>query len=558
MGGGYYGWKKWFSPEEAVRYITAKVERGVLSTTINGTGQIFVLNQLDVKAKASGDLIYVGIKNGQEVKAGFLLAQLDSREAQKNVRDAEDNLETARLSMEKLKQPADTLTILQAENSLIQAQENKQKAEDDLKKAYEDGFNNVSNAFLELPDIIAGLQTLFYGYTYDSGTSNLDYYTKKAEQYDIDALQYKVEAESDLHAARDAYEINFDNYKAASRFSETSVIEALIDESYETAKKTAEAVKSINNVIQFYKDKLIENSATPHPTANTHLSTLNGYTGKTNSQLLALLSAQRAIQTDKENIISSDRTIVERTESLAKIKADPDPLDIRSQELSIKQRENALLDAKEKLVDYFIRAPFDGVIASTNIKKGDQISSGAAIATLITKQDIAIITLNEIDAAKVKFGQKVMLTFDAIEDLTLTGQVAEVDALGTVSQGVVSYNVKIFFDVQDDRVKPGMSISAGIILNSKLNLLMVPNSAIKTQGGASFVQVLIDGVPSSKQITLGATNDIMTEIVAGLEEGEEIITQKITVGANTAAQPAVNQSTNRGGATGGDMFRMMR
>ncbi len=56
------------------------------------------------------------------------------------------------------------------------------------------------------------------------------------------------------------------------------------------------------------------------------------------------------------------------------------PLDIQSQELSVKQRENALTDAKEKLADYFIRALFDGVVAKVSVKKGDSVSSGSAVA----------------------------------------------------------------------------------------------------------------------------------------------------------------------------------
>ena len=99
---------------------------------------------------------------------------------------------------------------------------------------------------------------------------------------------------------------------------------------------------------------------------------------------------------------------------------------------------------------------------------------------LITKQKIAEISLNEVDAAKVKVGQKVTLTFDAIDGLSITGEVSEIDALGTVSQGVVTYGVKIAFDTQDERVKSGMSVSAAIITDVKQNVLLVPNAAVKS------------------------------------------------------------------------------
>jgi HlyD family secretion protein len=76
-------------------------------------------------------------------------------------------------------------------------------------------------------------------------------------------------------------------------------------------------------------------------------------------------------------------------------------------------------------------------------------------------------------------GQKVTMTFDAIPDLTMTGTVAEIDTLGTVTQGVVSYTVKIAFDTDNTDVKPGMTVSAMIITNTKIDVCKVPLSLDK-------------------------------------------------------------------------------
>ena len=160
--GGYLGYGAIFNKDGVAQYALAQVQKGTLVVSIAGSGQVSVSNQVDIKPKVSGDVVYVGVKNGQEVKAGTLIVQLDAGDAQKAVRDAEANLESAKLSLEKLKKPSDTLSLLQAENSLAQAKESKQKAEDDLKKAYEDGFNTISNAFLELPEVMTGLDNIFF------------------------------------------------------------------------------------------------------------------------------------------------------------------------------------------------------------------------------------------------------------------------------------------------------------------------------------------------------------------------------------------------------------
>ena len=81
--GGYFAYQWLFGSKSTTQYITATVEKGTLIVSITGSGQVFVSNQIDVKGKTSGDVIYVGVKNGQEVKSGTLLVQLDTRDAQK-------------------------------------------------------------------------------------------------------------------------------------------------------------------------------------------------------------------------------------------------------------------------------------------------------------------------------------------------------------------------------------------------------------------------------------------------------------------------------------------
>lgn len=579
VAAGYFGYKKWFTKPAETRYALATAEKGTLIVSVSGSGQVSASNQVDLKSKVSGDAVYVGAQNGQEVKAGALIAQVDSRDAQKAARDAETALETAKLELEKLLSPADELAILQAENSLIQARDNlaklkptqerdyqaaldaKQKAEDDLKKAYENGFNAIANAFLDLPTIMTGLRDVLLGYTLSPSQQNMDYYVNAVQTYDDKVIRYRDQAYQSYQTTRLAYDRNFDDYKSASRYSDTQAIDLLLSETYETTKNIAEAVKGASNLILFYEDKLTERNLKPVTLADTHLSSLNTYTGKTNTHLNNLSSVKTTLQTDKETIANTEqdlkemeqnnpldlaqaeRTVKEKEESLAKLKASPDALDVRAKKIAIQQKEDALLSARQNLVDYFIRAPFDGVVAEVNIKIGDSLSSGAAIATLITKQKIAEITLNEVDIAKVKVGQKATLTFDAVEGLGLTGDVIEVGALGAVSQGVVSYSVKIGFDTQDDRVKPGMSVSAAIITEAKPDVLLVPNSAVKSSSGGGYYVERLDQVaagtsgsrgvtsptpPRQQSVEIGLTNDASTEIVNGLKEGDQVVSQTMT------------------------------
>ncbi len=585
-GGSWYGYAALKNITSETRYVLAKAEKGTLIVSISGSGQISASSQIDIKPKVSGEITAISVAQGQEVKSDELIAQLDIRDAQKVVRDAEISAETARLELDRLLYPTDDFTLVQAENSLIQAKDSltklkftqednyqnainaKQKAEDALKKSYEDSFNTVSNAFLDLPNIMAGLYDILFGYTIASNQQNIDYYANAASAYDSKVFKYKDDAYKSYQDSRAKYDKNFNDYKQASRFSQTSVIESLIDETYDTTKNIAEAIKNANNLVQFYADKLTEYNLKPATVANTHLSSLNTYTGKTNAHLSSLLSAKQTIQNNKDTIVSSEHSIVEivqnnpldlaaaersieeKEKSLAKLKAGPDDFDVRAKKIALQQKEDALVVARQNLADYYIRAPFNGIIAKVNNKKGDSISASAAIVTLISKQKIATIILNEIDVAKAKVGQKATLTFDAIDGLSMTGEVAEIDSIGTVTQGVVTYNIKIALDTEDDRVKSGMSVSAAVITNAKQNVILAPNSAVKQQGGAPYVELAEGNIPSSsgssssgvvlvsaprnQAVEVGASNDTMTEIISGLNEGDNVVTRTITAASSTA------------------------
>ena len=222
---------------------------------------------------------------------------------------------------------------------------------------------------------------------------------------------------------------------------------------------------------------------------------------------------------------------------MADLLSGSDPLDIESQKLTVKQRENSLLDAQIELGNYTVRAPFAGVIADIPVQRGEAISTGTTVVTLITEQKIAEIFLNEVDVAKIKPDQKVTITFDAVEDLTVTGKVADIATIGETTQGVVNYGVLISFDVQDERIKPGMSLSASIITNSKINVVIVPNSAVKSQGQGNYVEVLANSgaAPTRQPVEIGLNNDTMTEIISGISEGQQVVTQTINGGGSSGS-----------------------
>lgn len=510
IGGSYWIYKKFTVTASQTTYITAKVKRENLETTITGTGQVSASSQVEIKSKASGDLTYLNTQaNGTMVKKGTLIAQIDTR-------DAAITLESARIAYEKATKPADASDILTAENALSDAVLSN-------KKSYEDGFNTLVKAFLDLPEVMTGLNDTIYA-------RNAYLQTEKARSVGQIALAYREKAALSYDKAKTNYDALLDEFKNISRTSSTSTIESFTEKTYLLAKDISEALKNTQNAVEYMKTQREQTEG------ETPIASITSWTTTINSDLTNLLSS-------KTSMVSTAQDIVKKTSDLSDLKNGLDSLDLRAQQLSLLQKQN-------DYQDYFIRAPFDGLLAKLSVKATDSVNSGTAIGTLVSSQKLTSITLNEVDVSKVHVGQKAKLTFDAIDGLTIDGTVTAVDLIGTVSQGVVNYNVEIMLDTQDDRIKSGMSVSASIIVESKENVLTVPNSAIKTLGKQTYIET--GNPPKKVNVQIGISNDTSTEIISGIDEGSEIITRTIlgTAVKTTTAPSLFGNGGRVGGSTG--------
>ncbi|MEI8130007.1 MAG: efflux RND transporter periplasmic adaptor subunit [bacterium] len=562
---GYYAYSKITSTAGQTTYVLGSVETGTIVASITGSGQVSASRQLDLKPQASGTVTYVPKKAGQSVSEGDLIVALDATDATKAVRDAQANLDSAKIALAKVQQPTDSLTLLQAQNALDQATTS-------LKKAYNDGLTEVSSSFIDLPPAITGLDSALHATDANGASpvqSNSDYYQTVATSFELQAdagkaVQFENDAEAKYLVAKKAYDRNFADYKNADRNSNTDTIVALINETYATSQTLADALKSYDNLVRYYQNTLTAQNRTPNPKSDTSLTTIDSLMSKINTHLSNLLSVKNTIDT---NVTS----IPEKQTSLKELQNGANPLDIQSAQLSVQKAQNALIDANATLANYSVRAPFSGTLAKVNVLPGDPASSGTAVATLIATDQVVDIPLNEVDVSKVKIGDKATLTFDAVDGLTLTGKVAAIDTVGTVTSGVVNYTVTISFDSTDPRVLPGMSTTASIITDVHPDVLTVPSSAVKTNNSGSyvlaFVPALTNTTPATGQtgvtssttpeqipVTTGISDDTNTEIISGLTAGQQIVTRSIvaTTTTTTSSAPSLlGGGANRGGASGG-------
>ncbi len=564
---GYWGYQKFTSTTGETRYVTATVQKGTIVSSITGSGQVSASNQLDIKPKVSGEVLWVGVKAGDSVQAGQALLTIDNTDAKKAITDAEQSLAEAKLQYQK-----DTV---QAPIDYQKAVDALATAKDDLVTTYTDTFNTISNAYLDLPAVMTGMENVLHGYDLSTAHS----------QWNVDVLKntfsdegvkdiitvFAASAETDYTSAREKYDASLLAYKEATRYSKGDELETLLTQSLDTATAIAQALQSESNLLSSVTDFAQKYNRTLNPIISTMQTNVRSYLNTTNSTISALLTQKKSVDTAKQTITTDKQNIT--LLKVGNITGD-NPISLQISEHSIANQEYNLAQLKSDLAEYTVVAPFAGTISAISLKPHDTASTGGAAATLITNQKIATLSLNEIDVAKIKIGDKTTLTLDALNGLTLTGSVSEIDPVGTVTQGVVSYTLKIVFDTQDEQVKPGMTVNAAIITDVKQGVLTVPASAIKNIGGTSYVDMFnppltptngsqgtVSVIPPRQQtVVTGMSNDTSTEIVSGLNEGDQVVTRTITTSPNTAATTQQAPSLFGGGNVrvsggGGGTFR---
>jgi RND family efflux transporter MFP subunit len=225
------------------------------------------------------------------------------------------------------------------------------------------------------------------------------------------------------------------------------------------------------------------------------------------------------------------------------------------------------LDAAEETADErTVRAPVDGVITVLNAKNGQSLtgngsssnssaagsgsssSSAVEIADLSTMQ--ASVSINEVDLVNVKVVMPASVVFDSLPAVPASGTITAIAPTGTSSNsGVVTYDVVITLTDADARLRPGMSCTAEITVDTRADALVVPSSAVRTDSTSGTKYVLVGdtstGAISQVTVTTGVVVGTQTEILTGLTEGQTVL-----IGGTSSSSTSTSGSSSQRGPGG--------
>lgn len=194
-------------------------------------------------------------------------------------------------------------------------------------------------------------------------------------------------------------------------------------------------------------------------------------------------------------------------------------------------------EAQQAVDNTVIRAPFSGIVVSKDAQVGEMVSPVSAgggftrtgIATVVDMKSLEMeVDVNESYIARVTQGQRVNAFLDAYPDRELGGYVRTV--IPTADRQKATVKVRITFDKIEDFILPDMGIKVTFLGEEEkkkpggpLPVAIVPQDAVRNDGGQKIVFLLKDDHVERRAVTVGGARGTSTEIMAGLVPGDTVV-----------------------------------
>ncbi len=226
-------------------------------------------------------------------------------------------------------------------------------------------------------------------------------------------------------------------------------------------------------------------------------------------------------------LVSARAQIAQAEATLNQLMSSPSEEDIAIGEAQVRQAQVSVDMAREKLEDLLLWAPFEGRLALWDLNPEELVSVGTPVGTLIDASGYHIdVNVDETEIGQVAVDQKVRISLDAFPAQDIMGHVSQIDLAGESVEGLVVYGVRVDLEDTDLPLKPSMTAAVDVVVERKDDVLLVPNRALRRDEKGKYVEVLEGNALQRVDIETGISDEEWTEIVSGLEEGQEVVVTK--------------------------------
>ncbi len=435
------------SDKASAELVTAQVTRGNIVSSIEGTGVIEAINQYEITSLAKGDIIADYFEEGDYVEKDQLLYEMDASSVTSSIERAQSNYEKAQMNYENAVEDVENLNIKSDISGVITSI--------NIKKGDQVGNNTVVAQITDRDALLLKIPFI------SEDAKNL--YTGQSARVDLESSFTTLDGK-------------------ITRIATGSVLN-----SYGVPVTNVEIeLKNPGSVMPGDRATAV--------VGNYACNDAGTIEYKNESTILSKVSGKVSYI----NCFEGDRVYPGTV--IARLESDSVNSSARSNSLSLKDALSSLKDAEENLDDYSIRAPISGKVIEKNAKAGEKLDTNSSSTMAIIADLSSLVfemSIDELDISKIKVGQEVNITADAVENKMFKGTVTSVSIVGSSSQGVTSYPVKVTIeDGENSGLIPGMNVTGNIIVETVENVVRVPVSAVRR---GNFVIVKDDGTVSKNQ-----------------------------------------------------------
>lgn len=481
---------------------TATVKIGQLKQYVEVTGSVQSSHDANLSFQTLGMVSYIGVKVGDVVRQGKVLATLQSGDARANLLQAQSQLESAEATLGLLTQGS------RKEELAI-----KQQVVDNAK-------NSLLQSYIALPDVIRNVDST----TADVIKNKLNsLFINSGDHYTLSFSSCDQSSQSKIEESRSKIENTLADYQKKSSFisviSKQEDIDAVFEQAYNATVAT-------NNLISDISNLLLSSCSTQNTSLDTSRATLS--TVRTTMNTLF-----SDITTKRSALLVSKNTLSQATRDLDLAKAGTDPYKLKAQSALVTQAEAQVAAAQSGLQKTIITAPFTGTISDISVTEGETVSSGKVVISMLAVDAFEIeAKVPEIDIVKIKTEALVDVTLDAYgKSVIFPATVTRINPTSSTEGSVPVYKVIITFTGNDKRIKSGMTANVNIITENKSQVMILPARFVEVLDETHGVVTLHKNNKDSKRdVVLGIRGQGgLIEIVNGLVPGDEVVAPSIGI-----------------------------
>ncbi|HDQ13550.1 MAG TPA: efflux RND transporter periplasmic adaptor subunit [Sediminispirochaeta sp.] len=229
---------------------------------------------------------------------------------------------------------------------------------------------------------------------------------------------------------------------------------------------------------------------------------------------------------EKESLFASGSLSLSQIEA-ARNALDESELAVDAARIKLERSRLNLEMAQENLENTVLRAPFDGVVLRTNVSTGDLVGTGTVLMSFADLSKLRLSAeVDEYDIGKLQLGLPVLITADALGEESLRTRLERISPAAEVINNISIFSVSAVIPSGDGALRPGMSADMSIIVSDDSGLL-VPSRAVSSVRGRFYLDVYENEEIVTKRVTVGADDGNNLVVTEGLNEGELVVVPQI-------------------------------